>query len=57
MRNSKRINTYQIHSLAFGLMMLSSVGLYFAARTGSEGWIWGLIGLFVLGNILALLVN
>ena len=57
MRNSKQNNTYKIHSLAFVLMILSSAGMYFAARAGSEGWIWGLISLFVSGNVLALLVK
>ena len=57
MRNSKQNNTYEIHSLAFGLMILSSAGLYFAAHAGSEGWIWGLIGLFVSGNVMVMLVK
>jgi len=50
-------NAYKVHSIAFALMLLSSAGLYFTARAGALGWIWGLLGLFVLGNILVLLVK
>jgi len=57
MNNSKQNKTYELHSLAFGVMVLSSAGLYFAARAGSEGWIWGLIGLFVLGNVMVMWVK
>lgn len=57
MKNLKQNKTYEIHSFAFGLMVLSSAGLYFAAGAGSEIWIWGLIGLFVSGNVLVMLVK
>jgi hypothetical protein len=50
-------HTYEAHSTAFGLMVLSSAGLYFAARVEALGWILGLLGIFILGNILALLVK
>ena len=49
--------TFNIHTLAFSLMMLSSLGLYFAARAGSSGWIWGLIGVFAASNGLVALVK
>ncbi len=48
---------YKVHSVAFVLMVLSSAGLYFAARAGESSWIFGLLGTFILGNILALLVR
>lgn len=57
MKNLKQNKTYEIHSFVFGLMVLSSAGLYFAAGAGSEIWIWGLIGLFVSGNVLVMLVK
>jgi hypothetical protein len=50
-------HAYKVHSIAFVLMILSSMGLYFAARTGTSGWILGLLGIFILGNILTFLVN
>lgn len=50
-------HAYRVHSTAFVLMILSSAGLYFAAQAETTGWIFGLLGLFVLGNLLALLVK
>jgi hypothetical protein len=50
-------NAYKVHTIAFALMLLSSAGLYFAARSGALGWILGLLGIFILGNFLVLLVK
>ena len=50
-------HAYRVHSTAFVLMILSSAGLYFAARAGASIWIFVLLGIFVLGNILTFLVN
>jgi len=50
-------HTYAIHSLAFVLMVLASIGLYFAAGAGSMLWIWTLLVIFSLANILVLLVK
>ena len=50
-------HAYRVHSTAFVLMILSSAGLYFAARYGTTVWMFGLLGLFILGNVLALLVK
>jgi 4-amino-4-deoxy-L-arabinose transferase-like glycosyltransferase len=50
-------HTYEIHSLAFGMMVLASVGLYLAAQAGSTSWIWGLIALVGLSNILVIIVK
>jgi len=50
-------NAYKVHSIAFALMLLSSAGLYFAARAGTSIWIWVLLVSFVLGNVLVLLVK
>jgi len=49
--------TFNIHTLAFLLMMLSSFGLYFAAQADAIGWIWGLIALFAACNGLVALVK
>jgi hypothetical protein len=49
--------TYQIHSLAFVLMILASVGMYFAARAGSADWIWIFLLFFGLANVLVLFVK
>jgi hypothetical protein len=50
-------NAYKVHSIAFVLMLLSSAGLYLVANAGALSWIWVLLGLFVLGNVLVLLVK
>jgi len=50
-------HAFKIHSTAFALMILSSIGLYFAARAGLSGWILGLLGMFIMGNVLVLLVK
>ena len=50
-------HTYEVHSTAFALMFLSSAGLYFAALRGALGWIFILLGSFILGNILAMVVK
>ena len=46
---------FQAHSLAFLLIVLPSIGLYFATQLESAGWVWGLLGLAALGNLLAVL--
>ena len=50
-------HAFKIHSVAFVMMIVSSAGLYFAARGGAFGWIFGLLTLFIIGNILALMVK
>jgi hypothetical protein len=46
---------FQVHILAFLLMILPPVAMYFAAQQGITGAIWALLALVVLGNLLALL--
>lgn len=48
---------YESYLVAFTLMALPPVPMYFAAQQGARGWIWGLIGVVVLGNIIALVVR
>ena len=52
-----RTNKYQSYLLAFTLMVLPPIQLYFAAQQGANGWIWSLIGMVILGNIIALVVR
>jgi uncharacterized membrane protein YraQ (UPF0718 family) len=47
--------SFLLHTTAFLLMVLASVPLYFAARSGNVPLIAALIALFVIGNLLALL--
>jgi len=48
---------FQTHLIAFTLMVLASIGLYFAANAGVTGLIWALLGVFALANLLAILVR
>jgi uncharacterized membrane protein len=48
---------FETHAIIFGLMILSSVGLYWAAQAAQAGWLWGLLGVFVAANASALLVK
>jgi len=50
-------HTYPIHTLAFLVMILASLGLYLAAQSGSIPWMWTLIGLFAISNGLLLVVK
>jgi len=44
------------HLIVFFAVMVSSLGLYFAAQNGSNGIMWGLLLVVVFGNLLALVV-
>ncbi len=51
-----REHPFPVHVTAFLAMILPSAGLYFVIGNGGEGLVWGLIGVVVLANILAMLV-
>lgn len=48
---------FEAHLVAFLLMSLPPLPLYLAAQYGRVDWIWALLGLVVLGNLLALVVR
>ncbi len=52
-----RAHKFETHLAAILLMAVPPVALYFAAERGAVGWIWFLISLVILGNLLALLVE
>jgi hypothetical protein len=52
-----RTNKYESYLLAFALMVLRPIPMYFAAHQGASGWIWSLIGLIIIGNLIALVVR
>ena len=52
-----RKNTFQVHLIAFLLMITSSVLLYSAAERGDIPLMWLLVGLFITGNVLVILVR
>lgn len=49
-------NKLRLHLISFFLMILPPLALYRLAYGGENVWLWILIGVVVLGNILAILV-
>jgi hypothetical protein len=55
-RNWLNAHKFQMHALAFGLMILTPILMFLAAQSQVIAWIWVFLALFVLGNLLALSV-
>lgn len=49
-------NKFRAYSVAFFLMIVPAIPLYIAGERGLTGWIWLLIGIIVIGNMLAILI-
>lgn len=56
MREWMAKHRFELHVIAFALIVLPSAGVYPAAQAGEAGWIGPLLSLVILGNIIALLV-
>jgi hypothetical protein len=52
-----RRNSFIAHLLALSCMVVASALMYVAAQKGLTSWIWVLIGLFILGNLLELVIR
>jgi hypothetical protein len=50
-------NKFRMHLLAFSVMILAPIALYFAAQGPSTPWIWVLIALFAAANLLVIAVR
>ena len=48
---------FAFHSLAFGLMLVPAGFLYASAKNGSTELSYGLLGLVVAGNLLAIIIK
>ena len=48
-------NKFEVHLVAFLLIILPPIPLYYAAQSGASGLIWALLALVICGNLLALL--
>jgi len=55
--NWLRTHKFNAHLIVFALLFIPPIPLYFAAQYGAVGWIWALLSVGVLGNILILLVR
>ena len=56
LQNFLNTHKFQVHALAFGLMIVTPVLMFFAAQGEAIVWIWFLLALFGVGNLLALSV-
>jgi hypothetical protein len=50
-------HAYEAHLLAFGLMTLPSVWLYYSARRDQDILSWGLLAIVIMGNIITLWIR
>ena len=50
-------NKYQVHLTAFLLMIVSAVGMFFAARNDIDVLIWVLIGVVAFANLVVVLTR
>jgi len=53
---SLRDRSFPLHVATFLAMILPSAGLYFAVNHGFSLAVWGLLGIVILANILAMLL-
>jgi uncharacterized membrane protein len=56
MRNWLNAHKFQLHTLAFGLMIVTPVLMFIAAQSQAVIWIGVYLALFAVGNLLALSV-
>lgn len=50
-------NKFKAHLLTFSLMVISSIGMIFAASGVGTGLIWGLLAIFALANMMAMFIK
>jgi hypothetical protein len=50
-------NKFRMHLLAFSVMILTPIPLYFAAQGQQTPWIWILVALFSAANLLVIAVR
>ena len=51
----KRNNS--VYMISFLLMLLSPIPMFFAVQGGQSGWVYFLLAIFIMGNVLLLLVR
>ncbi len=52
-----RTHKFEAHLISFALMILASIGLYYAINTDMAVLIWILVSLFALANLLAMVIK
>ncbi len=56
LKRGLRDNKFKLHLTALLLMLIPPAAMYFAAENGATGWIWFLIGIVILGNLIVVVV-
>ena len=57
MLNRLSKHKFQAHLSAFLLMVISSIGMIFLMQEGSTPFIWLMIAIFAMANILAIFIK
>lgn len=52
-----RTHKFEAHLISFALMILASIGLYYAINTDMAVLVWILVSLFALANLLAMVIK
>lgn len=55
-RDNLQKHKFELHLTALLLMLLPPVPMYFAAQNGATTLLWFLIGIVVIGNLIAVIV-
>ena len=55
-KQSLRENKFKLHVTALLMMLIQPIPMYLAAQNGAAAWIWLLIGVVVLGNLIVIIV-
>ena len=56
LKHNLRENKFKLHLTALLMMLIPPIPLYIVAENGAVGWIWFLIGIVILGNLLVIIV-
>ncbi len=55
-KQSLRENKFKLHVTALLMMLIPPIPMYLAAQNGAVAWIWFLLGVVVLGNLIVIIV-
>ncbi len=55
-KQSLRENKFKLHVTALLMMLIPPIPMYLAAQNGAAAWIWFLLGVVVLGNLIVIIV-
>ncbi len=56
LKHNLRDNKFKLHLTALRLIIIPPEAMYLAAENGATGWMWFLIGIVILGNLIVVIV-